>query len=77
MKCEKCGFHHDLSPALKCELDAIAANFEMRARNIAMHNQRSHTSNTQQRKNMEIMHQVWSDATLYVRDQIKKMEPAS
>lgn len=52
-------------------LAEIAANFEMRARNILLHNQRSHTSNTQQRKNMEIMHQVWTDAAAYVRAQIK------
>jgi hypothetical protein len=49
----------------------VAANFETRAKQIATHNQRSHTSNTQQRKNMEIMFQVWTDAAAYVRAQIK------
>lgn len=53
-------------------LSRIAENFETRARQIATHNQRSHTSNTQQRKNMEIMHQIWSDAAAYVRAQAPK-----
>jgi hypothetical protein len=52
--------------------ERIAANFETRAKQIATHNQRSHTSNSQQRKNMEIMHQIWSDAAAYVRAQAPK-----
>ena len=58
---------------IKIELGKIADNFEMRAKNIATHNQRSHTANTQQRKNMEIMHQLWSDAAKYVREHASKL----
>jgi hypothetical protein len=51
----------------------IATNYEMRARNIATHIQHSHTANSQQRKNMEIMYQCWIDAAGYVREKMKRL----
>ena len=58
---------------IKLELEKIAVNFEMRARNIATHNQRSHTSNTQQRQNMTVMYNTWTAAAEYVRAQAKTL----
>lgn len=74
-KCDTCHYSHHHSPALHCELKQLAEHFEMRAKTIAIHNQRSHTANSQQRQNMTVMYNTWTSAAEYVQARIKQLEP--